>query len=102
MLDSGDDDPLSDIDMTSRPHHFAVWHGRDSASVSSLSAPAAIFLAALLQGRAASSAFTGSTSGIGLGIANALAVSGANVVLNGLGDAIAVALMVASHPSKNG
>ena len=29
---------------------------------------------------------TGSTSGIGLGIARALAGAGANVVLNGLGD----------------
>ena len=29
---------------------------------------------------------TGSTSGIGLGIAEALAVQGANIVLNGLGD----------------
>lgn len=29
---------------------------------------------------------TGSTSGIGLGIAEALATQGANVVLNGLGD----------------
>jgi hypothetical protein len=57
VLDGGDDDPLSDIDMTSRPHHFAVWRGRNGASVSSLSAPAATFLDALLQGRAASSAF---------------------------------------------
>ena len=30
---------------------------------------------------------TGSTSGIGLGIARALAAAGANVVLNGFGDA---------------
>ena len=30
---------------------------------------------------------TGSTSGIGLGIARALAAQGANIVLNGFGDA---------------
>ena len=30
---------------------------------------------------------TGSTSGIGLGIATALAAKGANVILNGFGDA---------------
>ena len=30
---------------------------------------------------------TGSTSGIGLGIAKALAAQGANIVLNGFGDA---------------
>jgi 3-hydroxybutyrate dehydrogenase len=36
---------------------------------------------------------TGSTSGIGLGIARALAAAGANVVLNGLGDAAAVAAL---------
>lgn len=33
---------------------------------------------------------TGSTSGIGLGIARALAAEGANVVINGLGDAAAI------------
>ena len=33
---------------------------------------------------------TGSTSGIGLGIARALAAAGADVMLNGFGDAIAV------------
>jgi 3-hydroxybutyrate dehydrogenase len=33
---------------------------------------------------------TGSTSGIGLGIAEALAAGGANVVLNGFGDAAAI------------
>ncbi len=33
---------------------------------------------------------TGSTSGIGLGIAEALAGQGANIVLNGFGDAVAV------------
>ena len=34
---------------------------------------------------------TGSTSGIGLGIARSLAAQGANVVLNGFGDAAAIA-----------
>src|SRR6267378_6733434 len=33
---------------------------------------------------------TGSTSGIGLGIATAFAAKGANVVLNGFGDAVAI------------
>src|SRR5258705_9206816 len=33
---------------------------------------------------------TGSTSGIGLGIATAFAANGANVVLNGFGDAAAI------------
>jgi 3-hydroxybutyrate dehydrogenase len=37
---------------------------------------------------------TGSTSGIGLGIARALAGEGANVVLNGFGEADEIALMV--------
>ena len=34
---------------------------------------------------------TGSTSGIGLGIAQAFAAQGANIVLNGFGDARAIA-----------
>ncbi len=33
---------------------------------------------------------TGSTSGIGLGIANVLASKGANLVINGFGDAAAI------------
>ena len=33
---------------------------------------------------------TGSTSGIGLGIATELAAAGANIVLNGFGDAAAI------------
>ena len=39
----------------------------------------------MLKGKTA--VITGSTSGIGLGIARALAAEGANVVLNGFGDA---------------
>ena len=34
---------------------------------------------------------TGSTSGIGLGIAHALAAEGANIVFNGFGDAAEIA-----------
>ena len=41
-----------------------------------------------LEGRAA--IVTGSTSGIGLGIARALAGAGARVMLNGLGDAVEI------------
>src|SRR5690349_1917030 len=45
--------------------------------------------AKMLDGRAA--LVTGSTSGIGLGIARALAAAGANVMLNGFGDAVEIA-----------
>jgi 3-hydroxybutyrate dehydrogenase len=45
---------------------------------------------------------TGSTSGIGLGIANALAVSGANVVLNGFGDAMEIERTRARLASETG
>jgi 3-hydroxybutyrate dehydrogenase len=44
---------------------------------------------------------TGSTSGIGLGIATSLAASGANVILNGFGDAAEIerlrAKLAAAH-----
>lgn len=45
---------------------------------------------------------TGSTSGIGLGIALALAKAGANVILNGFGDAAKVIAEVAQYGGKVG
>jgi len=45
---------------------------------------------------------TGSTSGIGLGIAHGLAAAGANVILNGFGDAQAVLAELARHGTKVG
>ncbi|SFU29735.1 3-hydroxybutyrate dehydrogenase [Pseudoduganella namucuonensis] len=45
---------------------------------------------------------TGSTSGIGLGIARALAAQGANVMLNGFGDAGAIADLAASLRAEHG
>ncbi|WP_416423343.1 3-hydroxybutyrate dehydrogenase [Pseudomonas sp. App30] len=45
---------------------------------------------------------TGSTSGIGLGIAHSLAAAGANVILNGFGDAQAVLAELARHGTKVG
>ncbi|MRD48179.1 3-hydroxybutyrate dehydrogenase [Caenimonas koreensis] len=43
---------------------------------------------------------TGSTSGIGLGIANALAAQGANIVLNGFGDVEGPKAGIAAHGVK--
>lgn len=45
---------------------------------------------------------TGSTSGIGLGIAEALAAAGAHIMLNGFGDADEIEALRAGLASKNG
>lgn len=45
---------------------------------------------------------TGSTSGIGLGVAEALASAGANVVLNGIGDAVAIEALRARLAAEHG
>jgi 3-hydroxybutyrate dehydrogenase len=45
---------------------------------------------------------TGSTSGIGLGIAQALAAEGADIMLNGFGDAAAIEQIRADLASENG
>ena len=45
---------------------------------------------------------TGSTSGIGLGIATALASQGANVILNGFGEAAAIDALIAKLASEHG
>jgi len=52
-----------------------------------------------LQGRTA--LITGSTSGIGLGVATALAAEGANIVLNGLGDRVEIEKIRASLASTH-
>jgi 3-hydroxybutyrate dehydrogenase len=44
---------------------------------------------------------TGSTSGIGLGIARAFAQSGMNIIINGLGDAAEIEAIVATLSSEN-
>jgi len=54
----------------------------------------------MLEGKAA--LVTGSTSGIGLGIAEALAEAGANIVLNGLGDAAEIERLRADLAKRHG
>src|SRR5215831_683419 len=63
------------IDRRPAPRRAIVTH----------SLPANLRRYAMLQGKVA--IVTGSTSGIGLGIARALAAQGASVMLNGFGDA---------------
>ena len=45
---------------------------------------------------------TGSTSGIGMGVARALAAQGANIILNGFGDAAAIEAERAGIAKDNG
>ena len=54
----------------------------------------------MLQGKIA--IVTGSTGGIGLGIANALAAAGCGIVLNGFGDAAAIERLRAGFAARHG
>lgn len=54
----------------------------------------------MLQGKTA--LVTGSTSGIGLGIAQALAAQGANILLNGFGDVDATKIQIAAAGQSHG
>ena len=54
----------------------------------------------ILKGKAA--IVTGSTSGIGLGIARSLAASGANIMLNGFGDQREIAALRAAMAAQFG
>src|SRR5579864_7965383 len=56
--------------------------------------------AMMLQGKAA--VVTGSTSGIGLGIATALAAQGSAIMLNGFGDAAAIEKLKRDLAERNG
>lgn len=49
-VEAGRFEGLEGMDMTSRPHHFALWPSRSGASVKRLTEPAAAFLRALLAG----------------------------------------------------
>src|SRR5512147_441978 len=97
-----------------RPSRHCTWFRRGwigfmSASVSTFdngcyqsiaSLPAHFEGIVMLKGKTA--LVTGSTSGIGLGIALALARQGANIVLNGFGDHAAPQAAVAAHGVRVG
>jgi NAD(P)-dependent dehydrogenase (short-subunit alcohol dehydrogenase family) len=79
--------------MASAARHFLAWPaGQLEISASPLRAP--------MQLKGKTAIVTGSTSGIGLAIAHAVAAAGANVVINGLGsdkDNEAAIRAVAAH-----
>ena len=55
-LDAGCPEQLSDLDMTPRARHFAVWRAPDGAAVKQIGPAAAAFLNTLLEGGAAAEA----------------------------------------------
>ncbi len=55
-LDAGCPEQLSDLDMTPRARHFAIWRSPDGAAVKPIGPAAGAFLNALLQGGAAEEA----------------------------------------------
>jgi hypothetical protein len=55
-LDAGCPEQLSDLDMTPRARHFAIWRGPDGAAVKPIGPAAAAFLNTLLKGAAAEEA----------------------------------------------
>jgi hypothetical protein len=55
-LDAGRPEGLSELDMTPRTRHFAIWRGPDAAAAKLLSPASAAFLGALLEGAAAEQA----------------------------------------------
>jgi len=62
-------------------------------------APATLSSSQQLKGKCA--LVTGSTSGIGLGIACALAANGANIMLNGFGDHAVAERLIAGFGSRS-
>ena len=55
-LDAGCPEQLSDLDMTPRARHFAIWRGPDGAAVKPIGPAAAAFLNTLLKSGAAEDA----------------------------------------------
>ena len=55
-LDAGCPEQLSDLDMTPRARHFAIWRGPEGAAVKPIGSAAAAFLNTLLKGAAAEEA----------------------------------------------